>query len=422
MLTELFLAGRYLRPKRNAVSLITFSSILGVTLGVAVLMVVLAVMTGFTDLMKEKLVETQAHFQIRDSWNRGIADPEKAVSIVRAAGADASPVVLSPVLVQSGRHLDTQSILFGANEEDLRRRLNLEEGILEGRLSLGRGEVVISSYMAARWRVGVGSKVLLHSAQRLTGLVHFKPDGSMEVNPDSSAYLPAEFTVTGIYSVGKSDFDRRIFFAGIDDAAELLDLPWGAATAIYCWGPDAFDQKDLVEKIRAELPGTLRLTTWQEENQQLLGVLAVEKRMMFFLLIFIVLVAAFSITNTLITSVYQKTREIGVLKALGASDGAVTMIFVLQGFLIGVLGSGCGTLLGFLVIHFRNDIMHRVSEWTGQELFPKEFYFFNELPAHIVTGDVLFIVLSSVILCTLGALLPALRAARLDPAKALRYE
>ncbi len=422
MLTELFLAGRYLKPKRNAVSLITFSSILGVTLGVAVLMVVLAVMTGFTDLMKLKLVETQAHFQIRDAWNRGIADPERAVEIVRAAGAEASPVVISPVLVQSGRHLDMQSVLFGANEEDLRKRLNLGDAIKAGKLSLGRGEAVISTYMAARWRVGIGSKLLLHSTQRLTGLVRFKKDGSMEVNPDSSAYLPGEFTVVGIYSVGKSDFDRRIFFTGIDDAAELLDFPWGAATAVYGWGQDAFDQQKLVRDIRAKLPSSLRLTTWQEENQQLLGVLAVEKRMMFFLLIFIVLVAAFSITNTLITSVYQKTREIGVLKALGAGDRAVTMIFVLQGFLIGVLGSGCGTLLGFLVIRFRNDIMRRISAWTGQELFPKEFYFFNELPAHIVPGDVLFIVISSVVLCTLGALLPAVRAARLDPAKALRYE
>ena len=422
MLTELFLAGRYLRPKRSAVSLITFSSILGVTLGVAVLMVVLAVMTGFTDLMKRKLVETQAHFQIRDAWNRGIADPSKAVAAVRAAGGEAAVVVQSPVLAQAGRQLDTQTILFGAEEEELRKRLGLDRAIQAGRLSLGRGEAVISSHMAARWRAGVGSKILLHSARRLTGLVHFREDGSMETNPDASAYLPMEFKVTGIYSVGKYDFDRRILFTGADDAAELLDLPWGAATAVYGWGPDAFEQRALVAKIRAALPDSLRLVTWQEENQQLLGVLAVEKRMMFFLLIFIVLVAAFSITNTLITSVYQKTREIGVLKALGASDRAVTMIFVLQGFLIGVSGSGCGTLLGYLVIRFRNDILHRFSAWTGQELFPKEFYYFNELPAQIVTGDVLFIVVSSVVLCTLGALLPALRAARLDPAKALRYE
>ena len=143
---------------------------------------------------------------------------------------------------------------------------------------------------------------------------------------------------------------------------------------------------------------------------------------MFFLLIFIVLVAAFSITNTLITSVYQKTREIGLLKALGCSDGAVMRIFVFQGLLVGVIGSLTGTLTGILVIHFRNDILRFVSKISGKELFPKSFYFFSELPAHIVPQDVLIIVGASIILCTLGAVLPAWRAARLDPAEALRYE
>lgn len=421
MLTELFLAGRYLKPKRNAVSLITLSSVLGVTLGVAVLMVVLAVMTGFTDLMKQKLVETQAHFQVRDPWRRVIRDPSAIVETVRSAGGDAAAVIQSPVLVQRGRELDMQLLLFGTGAEELRKHLQFDTALRRGMLSLEKNEAIISTHMAARWGVKVGDKILLHSPKRLTSLVRFKPDGGMEINPDSSAYLPSEFTVTGIYSIGKYDFDRSVLFVGIDDAAELLDLPWGSATSVFGWGPDPFEQKELIKTLREKL-GSYRVSTWEDENKQLLSVLAVEKRMMFFLLIFIVLVAAFSITNTLVTSVYQKTREIGLLKALGAGDGAVTRIFVLQGFLIGVIGSGVGTLLGWLVIHFRNDIMHFVSRVTGTELFPKELYYFDELPAHIVPGDVGFIIAASVILCTLGALLPALRAALLDPAKALRYE
>ncbi|MBS1371238.1 MAG: FtsX-like permease family protein [Lentisphaeria bacterium] len=126
--------------------------------------------------------------------------------------------------------------------------------------------------------------------------------------------------------------------------------------------------------------------------------------------------------NTLITSVYQKTREIGILKALGANDRCVTFIFILQGFLIGVIGSVTGTLAGVLVIFYRNDIMKFASKTFHVELFPKQFYYFDGLPAHIVATDVLIIVGASVVLCTLGALLPALRAALLDPAKALRYE
>ena len=421
MKTEFFLTGRYLRPKRSAVSLITVLSILGVTLGVAVLMVVVAVMTGFTDLMKEKLIETQAHFQISSPNGRSLRTPQNIISAVEKAGGSAAPVVMSQVLAQNGKRLDPQVVMFGTSADALKKHLNFENALQAGELSLGPGEAIISVYMAHRWGVGIGSRILLHSAQKLTGLVAFKEDGSLGLNENAERCLPSEFKVVGLYSVGKYDFDKSVLFVGADDAAELIGLPWGSATAVYGWGPDPFQQDRLLADIRKELP-FLQVTSWQEKNRQLLGVLATEKNMMYFLLIFIVLVAAFSIANTLITSVYQKTREIGVLKALGASDRTVMMIFVLQGTFIGVIGSVCGTLLGYLVITFRNEILEFTSKCFGVDLFPKEFYFFNGLPAHIVGTDVLFIVLPSILLCTLGALLPALRAAFLDPAKALRYE
>ena len=422
MRVELFLAGRYLRPRRNVVSLITFSSLLGVTLGVAVLLVVLAVMTGFTDLMKTKLIETQAHFQIRAPGNYAIGNYEPILRTVNGLGAQAAPVIRNPVLVQyGGSALDVRCLVMGVRSRDLAERLKLDKALKAGKLDLeGRG-AVIGEPMARRLRLRVGDKFILHSANRLAELVKFTDGGKLELNRSGSAFLPLELTVKGVYSLGKYDFDSTVMFVDIDDAAELFNLPWGSATSIYGWGPDAFDQKRLIAALRKELP-RCRVSTWEEDNRQLLGVLNVEKRMMFFLLIFIVLVAAFSIANTLITSVYQKTREIGLLKALGATDRAVTGIFLLQGMLIGALGSISGVALGTLVIVFRNDILRLVSRWTGAELFPKEFYYFNELPAHIVPQDVAFIVVSSIVLCTLGALLPAWRAARLDPAKALRYE
>ena len=136
----------------------------------------------------------------------------------------------------------------------------------------------ITQCMAERWRIRVGDKLLLHTQQRLTKLVDFKKGGGVELNKQASAYLPAEFTVSGIYSVGKYDFDRTFLFVGIDDAAELLGFPWGSATALYCWGPDPFNQQKLVEEVRASLKH-LRVITWEESNRQLLGVLAVEKNM-----------------------------------------------------------------------------------------------------------------------------------------------
>jgi len=422
MRIEFFLAGRYLRPRRNVVSLITFSSILGVTLGVAVLLVVLAVMTGFTDLMKEKLIETQSHFQIRNHGNYIIGDYAPVLKAVGEAGASAAPVIRNPVLVQYGRgSLDVRSVVMGVRAADLVERLKLDKALKAGKIDLERRGVVIGSPMARRMGLSVGDRIILHSANRLAELVKFSADGKLEVNRSGSAFLPLELTVRGIYSMGKYDFDSAVMFIDIDDAAELFNFPWGSATGVFGWGKDAFDQRELIRGLREKLP-QYRVSTWEDDNRQLLGVLNVEKRMMFFLLIFIVLVAAFSIANTLITSVYQKTREIGLLKALGASDGAVTKVFLFQGLLIGMIGSVTGVALGTLVICFRNDILHMVSRWTGAELFPKEFYYFNELPAHIVPQDVAFIVISSIVLCTLGALLPAWRAARLDPAQALRYE
>lgn len=419
MKTSLFLAGRYLRPRRNVVSVITLISVIGVLLGVAVLIVVLAVMTGFTDLMKDKLLETQAHVHVRSG--QVFRDPGRIVEKFRAIGLEAAPVIQYPVLAQVNNRLEAQTLLFGIDPADVTDRIQLKKMIKAGKFSLEKDEIIISTDMAARWQVKVGDRILLHAPNRLTRLVKFKPEGGVELNTESSIYLPSEFTVSALYSFGKYDFDRSVLFTNRDDAAELFGLPWGAASIVYGWVKDPFAMSAELKALRAALP-EYAVNSWEEENQQLLGVLKVEKRMMFFLLVFIVLVAAFSIANTLITSVYQKTREIGILKALGASDGTIMLVFIWQGLLVGAIGSGLGTLFGAGVIWLRNDIMHLVAKITGQELFPKEFYYFNELPAHIVPGDVIFIVVCSVVLCALGGLIPAFRAAKLDPAKALRYE
>ncbi len=421
MNSSVFLAWRYLRPRRSAVSVITLISVLGVTLGVAVLIIVLAVMTGFTDVMKDKLLQTQAHVHIRSYGI--IYRPESVTKTAAEAGVHAAPVIQAPVLAQLGRSLDTRLMVFGADPQDIVRQVPLGDVLKEGRAELRHGEAVISTDMMRRWHVKIGDKILLHSPSRLTGLVRWKDDGTVEMNPDSPVYLPGEFKIAGAYSFGKYDFDRSVIFLNRDDAAELFGMPVGSASMIYGWVKDPFNMKKELKALDEALsPYGFRVSTWEDENRQLLGVLQVEKRMMSFLLVFIVLVAAFSIANTLITSVYQKTREIGILKALGAGRGTVMRIFLWQGALVGVIGSLCGTALGAAVIYFRNDILDFVSGVSGQTLFPKEFYYFNELPAHIIPGDVLFVVCCAVALCTAGAVIPALCAAKLDPAKALRYE
>ena len=417
--TELFLARRYLKPKRNTVSVITCISIVGVTLGVAVLIVVLAVMTGFTDLMRDKLLETRAHLQIYDGYSGcSIRDPGPVVKAVTAAGGEAAAIVFQPALIQKNEKFVPKQVI-GLNPDQVRGAFKLKEFMVEGQYRLGKNEVILSASIADELRVGVGDKILIHSPSKLSRMINVKKDGSFEMAKSKEVYLPEEFKITGLCSFGKYDFDQKILFMNLEDADELFELPWGAADCVYGWVKDPMLVDVAAAAIRKEIP-TMRVYTWKQINQQMLGVLAVEKNMMFFLLVFIVLVAAFSITNTLITVVVQKTREIGLMKAIGASSATVMRLFIIQGLMVGVIGSVCGTLMGVGVVYYRNNILRIVSSVTGQELFPKEFYYFNELPAHIIPGDIIFIVVVSILLCTVGGVIPAWRAAKLDPAKALR--
>ena len=418
MSADLFLAWKYFKPKRSAVSVITLISVIGVALGVGVLIVVLAVMTGFTDKMKEKLVDTTSHAQVY-GYTGAIANPEQIVQKVKEIGGSAVPIVTSPVLLQVGEKFIPKQLVAFDPEQD-QGNVKLEEALLDGtKLKLGRNEIVISYLTARDLHVGVGDTILLHSPSHLAGLVKRDKNGKIELS--SEAYLPGEYKVTGIFSFGKYDFDRDVIFLNLEDADELFGLPLGAATSVYLWTADPFRMDSFMRKVKEQLPD-YRVYSWQELNSRLLGVLNVEKNMQFFLLAFIVLVAAFSITNTLITTVIQKTREIGALKSMGASSGTVMRIFILQGFFVGFIGTLFGIALGVLVVHYRMAILHGLRFLTGQEIFPKEIYVFSELPAHIVVTDVLWIALISIVLCTFGGVIPAFRAAKLDPAGALRYE
>ena len=423
--TELFLSWKYFKPKRNAVSVITLISVIGVALGVAVLIVVLAVMTGFSDKMREKLLDTTSHAQIRPKFNGvAIRNPELIVDIVKKAGGEAMPVIISPVLLQKDDDF-VPKVVIGFDPSRKVDRLKLSEVVRIGNADLKRGEAVVSYIIARDLGLNVGQKLLIHSPTNLAKLVKRGKNGKLEVSKNLEMYLPSEYKIEGISSFNKYDFDRDFLFMNINDVADLLDLDYGTASAVYVWTPDPFHMDTFLSRVRSELAKDAPfcfIESWQEINKRLLGVLQVEKNMQFFLLVFIVLVAAFSITNTLITTVIQKTKEIGLLKAMGAGSGTVMRIFILQGFFVGVIGTLSGIILGALVVKYRMAILLSMRAITGQEIFPPEIYYFNELPARIIMTDIFWIGIISVLLCTFGGVIPALRAAKLDPSKALRYE
>ncbi len=433
---EFFLAWRYFKPKRNATSIITLISVIGVILGVAVLIVVLAVMTGFSLKLQEKLLATGAHAQITKETYYSFNNPrgntrtfsqeeaEEIGEIVKKYGGESLPIVLAPVLLQV-REAFTPKVLAAFDPIADVQRFELDKMITQGKFSLERGEVAISDIIAREFGLAVGDKLLLHSPARLSRLIERDNEtGHYHVSEKAEYYMPSEYTVTATFSFDKYDYDKDMIFISLDDADDLYGLEFGASTRIYTWVKDPFDMDEFENGMQNALSqkSGVHLSTWKELNGHLLDVLEVEKRMQFFLLIFIVLVAAFSITNTLITTVIQKTREIGLLKSMGASSFTVMRVFVLQGLYVGVIGTAFGVFLGWLVVTFRMNILYAMRYITGQDIFPADIYLFSELPAHIVWSDVGVISLVSVLLCTCGAILPAFRAAHLDPAKALRYE
>jgi len=164
------------------------------------------------------------------------------------------------------------------------------------------------------------------------------------------------------------------------------------------------------------------LTTWLDVNANLLNAIKVEKTMMFFIMFFIVIVAAFGITCTLITFVVMKTREVGLLKAVGASNRQVMTIFVIQSIIVSVFGVASGVTLGLLAIYIRNDFLHFMNQLTGFELFPASIYGFSELPALIIPGDIVIICGGSLLICLLAAILPARHASKMNTVTALHHE
>lgn len=429
LLTEFNMARRYLRPKRNAISVITLISLAGVILGVMVLIVVLSIMTGLSDMIKEKLLKSSPHLQISPPAGQIIEDPGRIIAILKKHHGDGAAVVARPVIIQTRNRLQPR-LAIGADYSQIGGRTGINwqlpgnpAGTKKPGFPMAPGTIVAGHGTARQLFVSAGDTVLLHSPAQLMKLVEVSAaDGSVKAAEEREINLPAELQVLGFFDTGNRDFDDNTVFINLDDANDLFDMRWGTADTVYGWLPDPFDMDRALDRIRGELPPGYSARSWMQVHQKVLGVLQVEKNMMFFLLVFIVLVAAFSITNTLVTMVHQKTREIGLLNALGATPFSIMRIFIMQGLLVGLTGGALGIAGGILMVHWRNELIKWLSRITGREIMPDNVYIVTELPARLVTSDIITIGLIAAGLCTLGALLPALRAARLDPAKALRYE
>jgi lipoprotein-releasing system permease protein len=234
-------------------------------------------------------------------------------------------------------------------------------------------------------------------------------------------FLPRQVRVVGVLEIGHQQLDSATVYCTLRLAQELYGL--GADVhGINVRLQPGVDEDEAAGRINAVLPPDVRAFSWQDTFRDFLWVLRVEKNMQFFLLFIIIIVAAFSIMASLWITVVRKTREIGLLGALGGGPRQVAACFCAQGFFIGVLGTLLGLGLGFVALHFRNDVVLWITRVTQHEGVIRQFYQFSELPSHVSSGDITRIVVLTIIISTLAGLLPAWRAARLKPVEALRSE
>jgi lipoprotein-releasing system permease protein len=417
---ELLLALRYLRPKRTFVSVITLISVLGVTLGVAVLIIVIGVMSGFDKQLRDKILGFNTHLTIkpRGETMRDWQAVARVVSSNRHVKAVA-PFVMGPVLVRtepaSGQPQVGTPYLRGIIPQLETNLTVLPSSIVEGKFDVSDRGLLVGTNFAENMGLQVGDRVEIGSPSLFN-----KWQESAKHTNTPLPVLP-EYEVRGIFDVGYFEYDVSFIVTSLRDAQELYDLD-NTVHGLLVMLHDPYQAPAVEAELYKALGVQYRIRTWIQDNSSLLNALGTEKNVMFYVLFFIMIVAALCILSALITFVVQKTREIGMLKALGATDFQVSLLFLSQAAVVGALGDLAGYGLGMLALAYRNEFLHFMNRMTGFELFPASIYGFTELPALIFRRDILVICGSAWVICILGGVIPAWRAGRLKPVEALRYE
>jgi lipoprotein-releasing system permease protein len=423
-----FLALRYLKPKRTFLSIITLISVLGVTLGVTVLILVISVMTGFDRELRQKVIDFDAHILVTSEdilrdW-RPLKDKiDKLPGVVASA-----PYVQGPVIAEfQNRRL--APMIRGIDPKEEESVVPLRKFVKFGKLDLDGESAVLGIDLARKLQISVGEKVTVYSpgnlGQILDGIKKLEnakgDEEKSAVDELREVILPKELTVTGIFETGHYIHDSEFILVPLYIGQELYGLG-DALHGITVRTDNPYDAGRVKEEIEQFIEPPQFAQTWIDMNRQYFEAVRLERTVMFFLLFFIVVVAAFGIMSTLITVTVQKRREIGIVKALGANISQIIWVFLGQGTVVGLFGTLTGLGLGMTLIRYRNEFSHWLANTLHIEIFPREVYQFSEIPAQVVPHDVTIICISAFLICSVAALIPAYFAARLDPVKALRYE
>jgi lipoprotein-releasing system permease protein len=413
---ELFVSLRYLLAKRRQtfISLITVISIAGVAVGVMALIVVLAVMNGFQEDLRSRILGITSHMVI-GSFGGAISDYHDLTERTRRAEGvvAATPFIYTQVMISSGKNF-SGAVLRGIDPQTASTVLNLQKNMIRGNVEDLVQEPSPADEDQAEAHPGIilGAELANQLGVRQgEWLTIISPVG--RVTPMGQVPKSRLFKVVGIFQSGMYEFDNTLAYVDLTAAQQFLGVG-DVVTGVEMKLADIYEAQDIAEKLRSQLAYPLYVRDWMQMNHSLFSALKLEKVVMFIILTLIILVAAFNIVSSLIMMVMEKTRDIAILKAMGATTARIRKIFVLEGLMIGVSGTILGLFGGFLLCAL-------LKKYKFIEL-PPSVYYIPTLPVQVNALDVWLIAFAAILISLIATIYPSRQAAKLDPADALRYE
>ena len=403
MLCELWLSQRYLRAgkKEKIISITALISTIGIAIGVLVLIVVIAVMSGFDRFLEDKMIGSSSHLLLE--FYRGTKEPYQIIENLKKNPhiLAASPYVAGQAVIKIGQ--DIIAVEMRGIDPKLQPEISkIKEYLIRGSLSMEPNEIILGEELAMKLGLELGDKIGLFSPVNLA---------------------KTDFIVKGLFKSGMYLYDTGLVLVslkGAQDFFKFTDLVSGIGIKV----DDIYKVEPIKQEIyrKLEHEETYHIRTWVEVNQNFLNALKLEKVVMFIVVTMTTVVAAFGIASTLIMSVMSRIKDIGILRSIGASTKSILEIFIFQGLGIGITGIAIGLISGISLANSLNKVVDFISRLIGRNLIPKEIYYFERIPTYINSSDISLILVCALGIILLASVYPAFYASRIMPCEALRHE
>lgn len=416
---ELFVGLRYTRAKRknHFISFISLTSMIGIGLGVAALIVVLSVMNGFQKELRTRILGVASHLEVTGSNNQ-LADWQNIVnsSLKREHVLASAPYITAQAMLSYGQGVQgaiIRGVLPAAEDQVADIGSHMKAGSLTD-LRPGEFGIILGADLAFALGAQMGDKVVVMAPQG-----QFTPAGIVP--------RLKQFTVVGLFQIGMYEYDAGLALIHLDDAAKLYRMD-NKVSGVRLKLDDLFNAPAIAEAYSRQLNsphnpyGTYYVTDWTQQHANFFKAVQMEKRVMFIILTLIVAVAAFNIVSTLVMAVTDKRADIAIMRTFGASPKSIMFIFIIQGALIGLIGTVLGAIFGILIALNIGTIIPFIEGLFHVQFLAKDVYYISDLPSHLIWSDVITIVIMSFVLSLLATLYPSWRASKISPAEALRYE